>query len=123
MLLKKSPHKNCRIGNWNKRIQAEGLLNQDCAFARDLDSMLLPDPCQNPFSTVSVNSDGLGPFERFPVRPRKPTWEQTSVDFAFVPEGDIARKIVGQNPPERGRYLMRRQCALCDCAQSVAERL
>src|SRR5258705_8481565 len=34
------------------------------------------------------------------------------------PEGDIPRKIVGQNPPERGRHLMRRQCAPRDCAQS-----
>src|SRR5262245_19613747 len=34
---------------------------------------------------LRVNSVGLVPFETFPVRPRKPTWEQTSVDFAFVP--------------------------------------
>src|SRR5262245_49544699 len=27
-----------------------------------------------------VNSDGLVPFDTFPVRARKPTWEQTSVD-------------------------------------------
>jgi hypothetical protein len=40
---------------------------------------------------LRVNSDGLVAFETFPVRPRKPTWEQTSVDFAFVPEAVMRR--------------------------------
>src|SRR5215467_11953234 len=56
ILLKKYPQKNCRIGNRNERIQTSRLLNQNCAVALELESMLLSIPLQIPFSTVSVES-------------------------------------------------------------------
>src|SRR5215467_10822175 len=52
ILLKKYPQKNCRIGNRNERIQTSRLLNQNCAVALELESMLLSIPLQIPFSTV-----------------------------------------------------------------------
>src|SRR5215467_6852527 len=54
ILLKKYPQKNCRIGNRNERIQTSRLLNQNCAVALELESMLLSIPLQIPFSTASV---------------------------------------------------------------------
>src|SRR5262245_34156074 len=41
-----------------------------------------------------VNSDGLVPSETFPVSPRKPTWQQTSFDFAFVPGADSRQSAI-----------------------------
>jgi hypothetical protein len=49
MLTKKYPKRNCGIEFWNYRIEADGLLNQDCAFALARESMLLVDPAKNPF--------------------------------------------------------------------------
>jgi hypothetical protein len=38
----------------NNRIMGDGFLIRSCAFGGRLESMLLGDPPQNPFSTVSV---------------------------------------------------------------------
>jgi hypothetical protein len=40
----------------NKRIASADFLNQYCVFGARLESMLLGDPLQNPFSTVSATS-------------------------------------------------------------------
>src|SRR5712691_3368603 len=40
MLSKKSPRKSCGIGIRNNRIEANGFLNQRCALAPDLESIL-----------------------------------------------------------------------------------
>src|SRR5215813_481882 len=46
-------------GLWNQKLKrtnpAGRFLNQDFAFALDLESMLLARPRENPFSTASVN--------------------------------------------------------------------
>jgi hypothetical protein len=44
MLSKKSPQRNCEIRIRNERIQVMEFLNQDCALAPDLESMLPRDP-------------------------------------------------------------------------------
>jgi hypothetical protein len=44
-----------------KRIPANRFLNQDCAFVLGLESMLLRDPPQNPFSTWG--NSGIVPHE------------------------------------------------------------
>jgi hypothetical protein len=41
----------------NNRIMGANFLNQSCAFDARLQSILLGDPPQNPFSTASVISD------------------------------------------------------------------
>jgi hypothetical protein len=43
----------------NNRIMGANFLNQSCAFDARLESILLADPPQNPFSTASVISDRL----------------------------------------------------------------
>jgi len=80
MLLKKYPQKNCRIGNRNERIQTSRLLNQNCAVALELESMLLSIPLQIPFSTASVKM-------------RRTHIEQMS--SAFAPISDIEAGIKG----------------------------
>ena len=44
----------------NYRISSADILNRSCAFHADLESILLEDPSQNPFSTASANN-GLWP--------------------------------------------------------------
>jgi len=62
----------------NNRIVATGFLNRSCAFDACLESMLLSDPLQNPFSTASTLSGhrwlkisaaqcDLGPMTRPPT--------------------------------------------------------
>jgi len=50
-----------------KRIPANRFLNQDCAFVLGLESMLLRDPPQNPFSTASVKLRSHGSLMARPV--------------------------------------------------------
>jgi hypothetical protein len=38
----------------NYRISGDDILNRSCAFHAGLESILLEDPSQNPFSTASV---------------------------------------------------------------------
>ena len=53
MLLKKASA--CRPAR-NYRISGADILNRSCAFDADLESILLGDPPQNPFSTASTQS-------------------------------------------------------------------
>src|SRR5713101_6784513 len=57
-MLKKSPREICRIRIRNNRIVGANFLNRSCAFDARLESMLLEDPPQNPFSTVSPSRPG-----------------------------------------------------------------
>ena len=52
-----------------KRIPANRFLNQDCAFVLGLESMLLRDPPQNPFSTGSVKLGHSAMSAQCPVKP------------------------------------------------------
>src|SRR5262245_16639794 len=74
----------CRTSHRIRTVELEietneskhGLLNQDCGYALDLESMLLAHSDKIPFSTVSVR---LGPQPMFATRPLQPRKRTDSV--------------------------------------------
>jgi hypothetical protein len=66
------------LANVADRIRANGFLNQGCVLVHDLESMLLREPPQNPFSTVSVKVRTHGSAMARPVYPQQRTYVMTA---------------------------------------------
>jgi hypothetical protein len=70
----------------NNRIVGDDFLNRSCAFGGRLESILLGDPPQNPFSTVSVKTGNALTEQMFSASP--PIVLQNSKAF-----GDVGRLV------------------------------
>jgi hypothetical protein len=67
-------------------------LNQGCALVHDLESMLLRDPPQNRFSTVSVKLGRAGDVRCMTALPPKAEVHPRSCYVAFVPKAAVSNR-------------------------------
>src|SRR5262245_41835123 len=90
MLSKKSPQTSCRIRIRNDRIGANGFLNQRCALAPDLESILRARMSKIVFRQHRSKGDILGPSVHVSFTPRERTSDRTFGDVCYVPDAAVS---------------------------------